>query len=197
MRTYSLVILFTLCLFSCTVVHIPKLKTANHFRQKHEINARVSAGMLCYNGVAATSLTNHILIQAGAAKTHYGVFNAKDTSAAGGARVCVKDRFLEIGSGYFTAIREHSFEIHGGLGWGQGSSFDPPPSGGDPGYNGPIKTRRIQTSYSTFYLQPSFCSKTGKQTQIAFTSRLTMIKYDTYVDIDPAHCSIRRNLPCI
>jgi hypothetical protein len=169
-------------LFSCSVTYVPKLKTPNHFKEKHELNVKASVGMPSYNAVAAGSITDHLFINASAVKSHFGFFNFKDTVAVGGTRIHMTNKSFEAGGGYFISTSENLFEIGAGYSRGSGNSFDPPPSGGDQGYAGALTSRLISHAYHAFYLQSAFGTQTSTWVHVAVICRFTALKYHKYQD---------------
>jgi hypothetical protein len=168
------------CLFSCSNIYVQKLRTANHFKSKHEVNAKASIGLPSYNGVLAGSISDHIMVQASATKSYYGNLNARDTARAGGMMLSMTHQFWDAGLGYFSVKENESFEIHGGFGKGRSSSFNPPPTG-----NENRIARMINTTYHAFYLQPAFATTRANGLRVGFACRFTVLKFDTYEDNRP------------
>ncbi len=87
-----------------------------------------------------------------------------------------KNNFGEVGLGYFQSTRSKRFEIYGGYGMGEGTSYD---SYYFFAQNFGVKGIVSTGKYSRFYIQPSIGTN-NKKFNLAFTMRVSAVEFSEF-----------------
>ena len=146
-----LVLAAAVAMSSCSPLYIPSARTVNHFTSKHEVNATGLIDWSGFEGRAAFSATNHVMVHAGFSKSIYGLANDSDTAHVGGMEGSYDHRMVEIGTGYYGKILGAYTEFEGGFSHGKSDAFEDVPSDPDnTPRSGP--SRVINAEYNRFYV---------------------------------------------
>lgn len=87
-----------------------------------------------------------------------------------------KNNFGEVGLGYYQSTRSKRFEIYGGYGMGEGTSYD---SYYFFAQNFGVKGIVSTGKYSRFYIQPSIGTN-NKKFNLAFTMRVSAVEFSEF-----------------
>jgi hypothetical protein len=150
---------------SCSSLYIPNTRNVPLFREQGE--AQIST-YLCSGGLdfqAAYALTDHL-----AAIGSYAYGSAKRTNPD----YTFKNSYGEIGLGYYDRSRSVRYEILGGYGMGQGTSYDQYYFFG---LNSVVSTGKMQK----IFLQPSIGTN-NRDFNVAFTPRFALVNYSEFTD---------------
>ena len=157
-------ILFLLLVVSCSPLYVPNTRNVPLFREQGE--AQIS-GYLTSGGVdaqVAYAVTDHVAMIGS-----YSYGSAKRTNPD----YTRKNSFGEIGLGDFDRTRSARFEVFGGYGFGQGTSYDQYYFFGL--NNTVVATGKMQR----IFVQPSIGTN-NRDVNFAFTPRLTWVTYSEF-----------------
>ncbi len=158
MRTIIILLLFT----SCSTLYTPNTRNAPLFREQGEAQLSgylTSAGI---EGQVAYALTDHI-----AAIGSYVYGSSKET------KYTYKNSYGEIGFGFFDRSRSARYEILGGYGFGQSTSYD------QYSFFGLNNTVEATAKMQRIFIQPSIGTN-GRNFNLIFTPRLTWVDYTEF-----------------
>ncbi len=157
---------------SCAPIYVPSTRNVPLFRGAGEFQASVyqSTG----NDVQlAYALTNHIGITG-----NYSILRQKQTLPPDAAEPSFqrKNNYAEAGLGLYQSTRSMRYELYGGYGVGQGTSYSNYYFfAQDFGVKGIVATGK----YSRFYIQPSIGTN-NKKFNLAFTMRVSGVEFSEF-----------------
>lgn len=157
-------VLLSLATFSCAPVYIPNVHNAPLFRGAGEFQTSISFGE-GLDAQGAVSITNHIGIMG---NYNYVSRNTSDTNDED----YVRHKFWEAGLGYYENADKMSYEIFGGYGRGEGTSY------GSYSWFGPTELNATGT-YQRFFIQPSIGSNDNIFNWIVST-RISLVDFEKF-----------------
>lgn len=176
-RFIVLIVTYTAIAFSCSPLYIPSARTMNDFSSKGEANASGMIDLSGFEGSAAISVTNHLMVHGSFSKSIYGLANARDTNSVGGMEGSHNHRMMEIGAGYFAKILGQSAEFQGGYSHGKSDVFEDPSRNSESPPRDWYSGRIINGAYDRFYIQGGMVfTKHGNNT-MSFVIRVSGLKF--------------------
>ncbi len=158
MRTIIILLLFT----SCSTLYTPNTRNAPLFREQGEaqLSGYLTSGGI--EGQVAYALTDHI-----AAIGSYVYGSSKE------AKYTYKNSYGEIGIGFFDRSRSARYEIIGGYGFGQSTSYD------QYYFFGVNNTVEATGKMQRIFIQPSIGTN-NRDFNLIFTPRLSYVSYNEF-----------------
>jgi hypothetical protein len=176
-RTFIPILLAVVMASSCSPLYVPSVRTLNHFSSRGELNGTALADWSGFEGRAAVSVTNHLMIHAGFSKSFYGLLNQRDTTAVGGIQGSYNHRMLEIGTGYYGRAIGRYVEFEAGYGRGKSNTFEDIPYDPDGVPSSFYPSRVIVAAYDRFYLTGGIALHEKKSLRVAFSTRVSLLKF--------------------
>ena len=169
-------LILLLLVASCAPIYVPTTRNAPLFRGAGEFqgSAYLTTGV---DVQLAYALTDHIGVTG-----NYNILSQNqvlpEDPAVPGMPTSFqrKNNFGEVGLGYYQSTRSKRFEIYGGYGMGQGTSYDNYYFlAKDFGVKAIVSTGK----YSRFYIQPSIATN-SKKFNMSFTLRVSAVEFSEF-----------------
>lgn len=162
---------------SCSPLYVPSLRTLNHLSSKQELNTSATIDWSGFEGRAAFSATNHVMVHGGFSKSIYGLLNERDTLNVGGMEGSYNHRMVEIGVGYYGKILGAYTEFEGGFSRGQSDAFEDIPSDPDNPSSRFYPSRVINSSYNRLYVTGGIKIHGASRFRVGAIMRLSAVKF--------------------
>ncbi len=157
-------VFLSIAILSCAPVYVPNARNAPLFRGAGEFQSSVSFGE-GIDAQGAVSITNHIGVMGNYNYVNRNTSDINDNDY-------VKHKFWEAGVGYYENTDKMSYEIFGGYGRGEGTSYGTYSWFGSTDIN-------ATGNYQRFFIQPSIGSNQNIFNWIVST-RISLVDFENF-----------------